>query len=62
MTSLDIPVLFVLIIVISLLTTAEPLSSHIVPINTSDQMWHWLCSGNASIRNNFYIIYAIFLH
>ena len=52
MTSLDIPVLFVLIIVILLFTTAKPLSSHIVPINTSDQMWYWLCSGNASIRNN----------
>ena len=52
MVSSHSPVLFVLVIVISTLTTAEPLSSHIVPINTSDQLWYWLCSGNVSIQNN----------
>ena len=44
------PALFV--IVISTFTTAKPLSSHIVPINTSNQLWYWLCSGNVSIQNN----------
>ena len=46
------PVLLALVIVISILTSIKPLSSHIVPINTSDQLWYWLCSGNASIQNN----------
>ena len=52
MASSHIPILFALIIVISTLTTAEPLSSQVVPINTSDQLWHRLCSGNVSIQNN----------
>ena len=46
------PVLLAFVIVISILTAIKPLSSHIVPINTSVQLWYWLCSGNATIQNN----------
>ena len=52
MVSSQIPILVAFLIVISTLTTAEPLSSQVVPINTSDQLWYWLCSGNVSIQNN----------
>ena len=67
MTSSLSPVLFGLIIIILILTTAEPLSSHCVSINSSYQLWYWLCSGNVSIQNNLvlnltqrnYVLYNI---
>ena len=45
-------VLLALVIIVSTLTQIEPLSSQIIPINTSNQLWYWLCSGIAPIQNN----------
>ena len=40
------------ILVIALLNFIKPLSTHIVQINTSNQLWFWLCSHNIPLQNN----------
>ena len=40
------------ILVIALLNFIKPLSTHIVQINTSNQLWFWLYSDNIPLQNN----------
>ena len=40
------------ILFIALLTFIKQLSTHIVQINTSNQLWFWLCSHNIPVQNN----------
>ena len=44
--------LILVILVIALLNFIKPLSTHIVQINTSNQLWFWLCSHNIPLQNN----------
>ena len=44
--------IILVILVIALLNFAKPLSTHIVQINTSNQLWFWLCSDNIPLQNN----------
>ena len=50
MASLHSMILVILVIV--LLNFPKPLSTHIVQINTSNQLWFWLCSDNIPLKNN----------
>ena len=40
------------ILVIALLNFIKSLSTHIVQVNTSNQLWFWLCSDNIPLQNN----------
>ena len=40
------------ILVTALLIFIKPLSIHIVQVNTSNQLWFWLCSDNIPLQNN----------
>ena len=44
--------IILVILVIALLNFIKPLSTHIVQINTSNQLWFWLCSHNIPLQNN----------
>ena len=44
--------MILVILVIALLNFIKPLSTHIVQINTSNQLWFWLCSDNIPLQNN----------
>ena len=44
--------MILVILVIALLNFIKPLSTHIVQINTSNQLWFWLCSHNIPLQNN----------
>ena len=50
MTSFHSTVLVIL--VIGYLNFIKPLSTHIVQINTSNQLWFWLCNDNIPLQNN----------
>ena len=39
-------------LVIAFINFIKPLSTHIVQINTSNQLWFWLCSDNIPLQNN----------
>ena len=44
--------MILVILVIALLNFIKPLSTHIVQINRSNQLWFWLCSDNIPMQNN----------
>ena len=44
--------MMLVILVIAFLNFIKPLSTHIVQINTSNQLWFWLCSDNIPLQNN----------
>ena len=44
--------MILVILVIALLNFIKPLSTHIVQINASNQLWFWLCSDNIPLKNN----------
>ena len=44
--------MILVIVVIAFLNFIKPLSTHIVQINTSNQLWFWLCSDNIPLQNN----------
>ena len=44
--------MILILLVIALLNFIKPLSTHIVQINTSNQLWFWLCSDNIPLQNN----------
>ena len=44
--------MILVILVNVLLNFIKPLSTHIVQINTSNQLWFWLCSDNIPLKNN----------
>ena len=44
--------MILVILVIALLNFIKSLSTHIVQINTSNQLWFWLCSHNIPLQNN----------
>ena len=44
--------MILVILVIALLNFIKPLSTHIVQINTSNQLWFWLCSHNIPLQSN----------
>ena len=44
--------MMLVILVITLLNFIRPFSTHIVQINTSNQLWFWLCSDNIPLQNN----------
>ena len=44
--------MILVILTIGLLNFIKPLSTHIVQINTSNQLWFWLCSDNIPLKNN----------
>ena len=50
MASLHSMILVILVII--LLNFPKPISTHIVQINTSNQLWFWLCSDNIPLQNN----------
>ena len=44
--------MILVILVVALLNFIKLLSTHIVQINTSNQLWFWLCSDNIPLKNN----------